>query len=150
MTDTFYDYGIDVKGKTFGTVKTLCPKCSQARKKKTEPCLSVDIGKEVWNCHHCEWSGGLKNGNGHNGTGHKLMSRSRTIKKPELLHLLHLPRRPHRRLRARQRQNLPVFPRRNGAPALSRSSSSSCSLSISSTRTANGAVQRHLRLPSFP
>jgi twinkle protein len=77
MKKTFCDYGIDVKGKTFGTVKIPCPKCSHTRKKKTEPCLSVDIGKEVWNCHHCEWSGGLKNGNGYNGY------KPKPVKKPQ-------------------------------------------------------------------
>ena len=71
MKKTFYDYGIDVKGKTFGAVKIPCPKCSHTRKKKTEPCLSVDIEKEVWNCHHCGWGGGLKTGNGSHGNGHK-------------------------------------------------------------------------------
>ncbi len=79
MTETLHDYNIDTKGKLTGQIKTLCPKCSHTRKKKNDPCLSVDIGKGVWKCWNCEWNGGLKNGNCHNGNEHKPM----LIKKPE-------------------------------------------------------------------
>lgn len=52
---------IDLKGKTSGQVKTLCPKCSHKRKKQTEPCLSVNITEGVWQCHNaeCSWRGSL-------------------------------------------------------------------------------------------
>ena len=56
---TFSDYGIIIK-RTSGQVKTKCPKCSQERKKKSDPCLSVNIDTGVWNCHNCGWKGGLK------------------------------------------------------------------------------------------
>ncbi len=56
---TFSDNGIMVK-RTSGQVKTKCPKCSQDRKKKSDPCLSVNIDTGVWNCHNCGWKGGLK------------------------------------------------------------------------------------------
>jgi twinkle protein len=83
MTTTFHDHGIDTKRRGSGTIKTLCPKCSHTRKKKNDPCLSVDISQGVWNCHNCEWNGGLKNSNGHQGNGQKFKSRPKTIKKPE-------------------------------------------------------------------
>lgn len=38
--------------------KTTCPKCSQHRKNKDEPCLSVNLDLGVWNCHHCGYTGG--------------------------------------------------------------------------------------------
>jgi len=56
---TFADYGIDVKGRTSGNVKTKCPKCSASRTNKHDPCLSVDVDDGVWKCHHCGWAGGL-------------------------------------------------------------------------------------------
>jgi len=48
--------GIELKNiKTSG--KCLCPKCSHTRKKKSDPCLSVDIEKGMYNCHNCGWKG---------------------------------------------------------------------------------------------
>jgi twinkle protein len=61
-TKTFADYGIDTKGKTSGEVKTVCPQCSPNRKKRTMPCLNVNLDKGVWNCWHCDWAGGLARG----------------------------------------------------------------------------------------
>ena len=57
---SFYDFGIDVKGRTNGQFKTVCPKCSPERRNKKDPCLSVNISEGVWNCHHCAWNGSLK------------------------------------------------------------------------------------------
>lgn len=57
---SFYDFGIDVKGRTSGQFKTVCPKCSPDRRNKKDPCLSVNITDGVWNCHHCMWTGSLK------------------------------------------------------------------------------------------
>jgi len=51
--------GIIVKGNA-GMTKTKCPKCSHERKKKSDPCLSVNIDKGLYNCHNCGWSGGVK------------------------------------------------------------------------------------------
>lgn len=39
-------------------MKTVCPNCSQGRKKKTDPCLSVNITKgaaRCWNCEETSW-----------------------------------------------------------------------------------------------
>lgn len=57
---TFQDYNINLKGKTSGQTKTVCPKCSIDRKKKNDPCLSVNIDDGVWSCHNCGWVDGLK------------------------------------------------------------------------------------------
>lgn len=55
--------GVRLPRYTSGTQKTTCPKCSQHRKKKHDPCLSVTIDGDgvVWNCHNdgCGFSGGL-------------------------------------------------------------------------------------------
>jgi len=56
---TYAEHNIDTKGATSGSVKTLCPQCSATRKKKTDPCLSVDLDKGAWYCHNCGWAGGL-------------------------------------------------------------------------------------------
>jgi twinkle protein len=61
--ENFSDYGIYIGRKTSGQTKTTCPKCSPDRKNKKEPCLSVNIDEGMWNCHHCQWTGKLKNGN---------------------------------------------------------------------------------------
>ena len=45
---------IDTKGKSSGTIKTTCPACSHERKKKTDPCLSVNLDKGAAKCWHCE------------------------------------------------------------------------------------------------
>ncbi len=52
----FIDFGIDVKGRRAGSVKTKCPQCNG----KTD--LSVNITEGVWKCHKakCGWSGTLK------------------------------------------------------------------------------------------
>lgn len=49
--------GIDLKGKTYGEFKTICPKCSNSRKKQHDPCLSVNITTGVYHCFNCEWKG---------------------------------------------------------------------------------------------
>ena len=58
----FSDFGIIVN-KSRGQVKTKCPKCSHDRKKKSDPCLSVNIDEGIWNCHNCGWKGTLKQNN---------------------------------------------------------------------------------------
>lgn len=59
---TFEDYGIRLPGRASGQVNTQCPECSNHRKKKKAPCLSVNADEGVWLCHHCGWSGSLKKG----------------------------------------------------------------------------------------
>ena len=57
-SDKLYRIGIDLKGKQFGQIKTMCPKCSNSRKKR-DPSLSVDIDSGLYNCHHCDWKGSV-------------------------------------------------------------------------------------------
>ena len=53
------DLGIELRNiKTSG--KTTCPKCSHTRKKKTDPCLSVNIVDGLYKCHNCGWFGSVK------------------------------------------------------------------------------------------
>ena len=42
-----------------GSYKTTCPQCSNTRRNKSDPCLSVTIDHEyaVFNCHHCNFQG---------------------------------------------------------------------------------------------
>jgi len=57
---SFTDFGIKINGIKGSQGKTICPQCSHLRKKKTDPCLSVNINEGVWNCHNCGWVGSLK------------------------------------------------------------------------------------------
>lgn len=56
---TWAEAGIDTGNRSTGSIKTTCPKCSETRKNKRDKSLSVNLGKRVWNCHHCGWSGGI-------------------------------------------------------------------------------------------
>lgn len=58
---TFSDFNISVTGS--GQVATRCPQCAPQRKKhpNAKP-LSVNIDEGVWKCHHCGWSGSLRQG----------------------------------------------------------------------------------------
>jgi twinkle protein len=58
MSYAFYNIEIP-QGKTTGEVQTLCPQCSHTRKKKTDRCLSVNLDKKAWICHHCGWKGAI-------------------------------------------------------------------------------------------
>ena len=63
MKEDFSDYGIYINksgANSSGEVYTTCPQCSSFRKKKTDKCLSVNIDKGQWFCHHCGWFGYLK------------------------------------------------------------------------------------------
>ncbi len=51
--------GIDLKNKKSGSIKTVCPQCSPSRRNKTDLCLSVDIDQGLYNCHHCDFKGGV-------------------------------------------------------------------------------------------
>ena len=54
MIQTINWSSIDLKGKTTGQVKVVCPACSPDRKNKRDRSLSVNIGKGVAKCHHCD------------------------------------------------------------------------------------------------
>jgi len=57
------DLGIDTRGHSHGEIKTTCPQCSPTRKKKSYPCLNVNIDRGMYNCWHCGWSGSIGKGN---------------------------------------------------------------------------------------
>lgn len=59
---TFADFGIEVPAGRSGEVDVTCPQCSAQRKKRKARCLSVNVEKGTWQCHHCGWSGGLAEG----------------------------------------------------------------------------------------
>ena len=54
------DYGIEYKGRWLEEIKTKCPKCSDKRRKKKEPCLAINTHTGLFTCHHCAWSGVIK------------------------------------------------------------------------------------------
>lgn len=59
---TLEDYGINVPSNRGGDVYVTCPQCSKDRRKKNAKCLSVNVDKGVWICHHCGWTGGIDDG----------------------------------------------------------------------------------------
>jgi twinkle protein len=58
------DFKIDVPTSGGAERFTQCPECSGTRKKKNAKCLSINVDKEIWLCHHCGWRGTLKTGEG--------------------------------------------------------------------------------------
>lgn len=56
---TWAEAGIDLGRATSGEIQTTCPDCSPKRKKKNAKCLSANLDKQVWVCHHCGFSGKL-------------------------------------------------------------------------------------------
>lgn len=59
---TFADFGIVVPAHVTGECDVTCPQCSAERKNRKARCLSVNVAKGAWTCHHCGWSGGLGDG----------------------------------------------------------------------------------------
>lgn len=59
MIQQLRQLGINVRDGQRGNIKVPCPKCSHTRKHKTDPCLSVDVERGVWNCHHCSFKGAV-------------------------------------------------------------------------------------------
>jgi twinkle protein len=59
------DHGIKPASYQAGNHKMACPRCSAQRTKKTDPCLSLTIEADgaTWLCHHCGWSGGVRERN---------------------------------------------------------------------------------------
>ena len=71
---TFEENGIYIR-ETSGQEKTVCPECSNSRRKSKDKCLSVNIDEGVWHCHHCGWKGSLKKV--------KHLTKIESVKKPE-------------------------------------------------------------------
>lgn len=59
---TWQDLGIETHGKTTGSAKTTCPRCSHTRKKSQYPCLNLDLDRGLFHCWHCDFSGSLQRG----------------------------------------------------------------------------------------
>jgi len=59
---TWEDFHITIPSGAKEECDTTCPQCSHARKKKQAKCLSVNLTKGTWLCHHCSWRGGLQGG----------------------------------------------------------------------------------------
>lgn len=59
--------------------KQKCPRCSESRKNKSDPCLSVTFGDEavLYKCHNCDWSGAVY-------YREKYKKTQKTYKKPQL------------------------------------------------------------------
>lgn len=57
--DKLTDLGIHLRRRS-GSEKTQCPKCSDSRRNKKDPCLSVNITNGEFNCHHCGWRGNVR------------------------------------------------------------------------------------------
>ncbi|MBT5469231.1 MAG: toprim domain-containing protein [Nitrospina sp.] len=89
---TFEDYGIHINGTEHGEERTICPQCSAARKKINDKCLSINITEEVWICHHCGWSGGLKNGNDSRTICKAIPVVPKAIKLPDFKYTSDLPK----------------------------------------------------------
>src|ERR1051326_1425553 len=63
MKRTWSDLGIKLPRSPHGDVKVLCPQCSHTRvHSPDETCLSVNVEKECFQCHHCGWHGYLNPG----------------------------------------------------------------------------------------
>lgn len=77
--ETFDDYEIKIPyRRTSGNVKTICPKCAATRGNPRDRSLSVNLDKGVWNCHHCGWTGHLKD-----EAWKRVMQPRRQYKRPE-------------------------------------------------------------------
>lgn len=82
----FYDkltnLGIKLRRRS-GTEKTTCPQCSESRRNKKDPCLSVNITEGVYCCHNCGWKGNVKQFD-------RSDTKKKDFKKPEQSMLKHI------------------------------------------------------------
>ena len=74
LSELLSERGIRLNNYGPGNHRTTCPNCSAARKKKNEPCLSVEIDDDgdgaTWFCQHCnDFTDGVRvKPNGHGGS----------------------------------------------------------------------------------
>lgn len=78
---TWAEFGLTFPDGFSGERQSICPQCSHTRKKKTSKCLSANGDKMAWVCHHCGWSGTLKEGVDHKSD--PLAWEARRYRKPE-------------------------------------------------------------------
>lgn len=52
--------GIDLSKLRGSSGKIKCPQCSHTRKKKNDPCLSVNVSEGWWRCFNCDWHGSAR------------------------------------------------------------------------------------------
>lgn len=66
IVDELRERGIEVRLDRAGDQRTQCPQCSPQRHKKRDRCLSVTLDGDgaTWFCHHCGWSGGIREADG--------------------------------------------------------------------------------------
>ncbi len=62
---TWQDFQLDFPDIFTGEQYSTCPQCSPKRKKSKVKCLSANGTEGVFVCHHCGWSGSLKEGIDH-------------------------------------------------------------------------------------
>ena len=53
----YNQYAFDLKGKSYGKIKTTCPFCSSNRGNPKDKSVAIDIDKGVFYCHHCNKAG---------------------------------------------------------------------------------------------
>ncbi len=73
---TWAEFGLDFPDTFSGERYSTCPSCSPHRKKKNIRCLSANGDKLTWVCHHCGWSGTLKEGVDHKSDPWKYTGRN--------------------------------------------------------------------------
>lgn len=56
---TWAEARIEIPHNATGEYYTTCPECSSQRKKRRVKCLTANIEKQVWICHHCGYRGKL-------------------------------------------------------------------------------------------
>ena len=63
LAELLLEHGIRPRSFAEGSRKMLCPQCSDTRRNRKDPCLTLTIDSDgvgaVWNCHHCGWSGAV-------------------------------------------------------------------------------------------
>ena len=80
---TFSDFCIQIpEGAKGPEVFSQCPECSHTRTKSRVKCLSVNIDKGLWCCHHCDWAGSLKEGQESSHTERRQTERRSHYKRP--------------------------------------------------------------------
>ena len=57
--DKLSSLGIKLR-RSSGQEKTTCPECSESRRNKKDPCLSVNITEGTYCCHNCGFKGNVK------------------------------------------------------------------------------------------